>query len=79
MTDDRRVRLEAAARAVSVSGATGHEVVRYEGITVTRVEGGEPVGQTWIPVGEDPTYADDEALIAAWRTALSWSSCFDVP
>jgi hypothetical protein len=58
---------------VSVATGDHHEVVQYDGIAVLRVEAGEPIEQTWVPVGSTPTYADDEALIAAWHEALQWS------
>jgi hypothetical protein len=28
--------------------------------------------QTWVPLGASPSFADDEALIATWRSALQW-------
>ncbi|WP_020636292.1 hypothetical protein [Amycolatopsis alba] len=45
----------------------------YPGIRITRCQSGRVVSDTWLPVGQRPTYADDEALItalhAAWRQA----------
>ncbi|MEU8416967.1 hypothetical protein AB0C24_29630 [Amycolatopsis japonica] len=31
------------------------------------------MADAWLPAGETPTYADDEALIAALRAAWRWS------
>lgn len=73
MTGQRQVRLQLGTRAVSVPAGHGREVLEYAGVTVLRVEDGESVERTWVPVGTCPTYADDEALIAAWHAALRWS------
>ena len=73
MTGERQVRLRSGTRTVSVPAANGPELVRYAGVTVLRIEDGDLAGQTWIPVGAAPSYADDEALIAAWHAALRWS------
>jgi hypothetical protein len=73
VTDERQVRLRLDTREVSVPAGHGPEVVRYTGVTVERVDGGDLVEQAWIPAGPAPTYADDEALIAAWHDALRWS------
>ncbi|WP_146060370.1 hypothetical protein [Amycolatopsis sp. CA-128772] len=32
-----------------------------------------PDTAVWLPMGEQPTFADDEALIAALRDALHWA------
>ena len=50
-----------------------HEELRYPGITIHCLDDGTMVEETWIPLGTDPTYADDEALLTAWHAALSWS------
>jgi hypothetical protein len=73
MTGERQVRLRLGTRAVSVPAGHRREVLEYAGVTVLRVEDGEPVEQTWVPVGTCPSYADDEALIAAWHEALQWT------
>lgn len=73
MTGERQVRLRLGTRAVSVPAGHGREVLEYAGVTVVRVEDGEPVEQAWVPVGTCPSYADDEALIAAWHAALQWT------
>ncbi|MCR6485001.1 hypothetical protein M8542_19410 [Amycolatopsis sp. OK19-0408] len=73
MTGERQVRLRLGTRAVSVPAEHGREVLEYPGVTVLRVEDGEPVEHTWVPIGTCPSYADDEALIAAWHAALRWS------
>jgi hypothetical protein len=73
MTGERQVRLRLGTRAVSVPAGHSREVLEYAGVTVLRVEDGESVEQTWVPVGTCPSYADDEALIAAWHAALQWT------
>ncbi|WIX99015.1 hypothetical protein QRX60_33850 [Amycolatopsis mongoliensis] len=73
MTGERQVRLRLGTRAVSVPAGHGREVVEYAGVTVLRIEDGHPVEHAWIPVGTCPSYADDEALIAAWHAALQWT------
>jgi hypothetical protein len=73
MTGERQVRLQLGTRAFSVPAGHGREVVEYAGVTVLRVEDGEPVERAWVPVGTCPSYADDEALIAAWHAALQWT------
>jgi hypothetical protein len=73
VTDERQVRLRLSTREVSTPAEFGREVVQYSGVTVQRVEDGELVDQTWVPVGTTPTFADDEALIAAWHDALRWT------
>lgn len=73
MTGERQVRLQLGTRAVSVPAGHGREVLEYAGVTVLRVEDGEPVEQAWVPVGTCPSFADDEALIAAWHDALQWT------
>jgi hypothetical protein len=73
VTGERHVRLRLGTRAVSAPAEFGHEVVKYTGITVQRVEDDELVDQTWVPVGAEPTFADDEALIEEWHEALRWT------
>lgn len=72
MTGERQVELVVASREISVSAEPDSEVLRYPGICVVREEGGEPVEQTWVPLGASPGFADDEVLIATWRAALQW-------
>ncbi|MEV7094016.1 hypothetical protein AB0M80_14395 [Amycolatopsis sp. NPDC051045] len=69
----RQVRLQHDVRIVSVVAGHTPEELRYSGITIHCIDGGAVVEQTWIPLGTDPTYADDEALLTAWHAALSWS------
>jgi hypothetical protein len=72
VTGERQVRLAVTSREVSISAEPNSEVLRYPGICVVRVEDGEPVEQTWVPLGASPSFADDEALIATWHAALQW-------
>jgi hypothetical protein len=49
-------------------------VLLYSGRALTRHVGGRLECETWIPFGDDPTYVDDETLIATLRDALLWST-----
>lgn len=71
MTPQRHVRLHFEHRTVTLPGDAG--VVSYAGISVDRVEDGRLVELHWVPTGEDPSEADDEALLLAWHEAVRWS------
>lgn len=61
-------------RTVAVDDVNGRaETLSYPGIALLHHHGDRLVGEVWLPVGDAPTFADDEALIAALRTAWSWS------
>jgi len=51
----------------------GRAALSYPGISVVRCAEGEIVDRVWIPVGEEPTFADDEALITALHAAWRWT------
>ncbi|HVW41531.1 MAG TPA: hypothetical protein VHC18_09295 [Amycolatopsis sp.] len=60
-------------KQVTVEGPDGTQVsVTYPGILLVGYEDDVPVGERWIPFGEDPTEEDDERLIEALHTALLW-------
>ncbi|MFD5244053.1 hypothetical protein ACFWIW_05905 [Amycolatopsis sp. NPDC058340] len=71
MSTDRVVQLHWEPRHVADGG--GRAALSYPGISVVRRDEGEIVGHTWIPVGEEPTFADDEALITALHDAWRWA------
>ncbi|MEC3977599.1 hypothetical protein [Amycolatopsis sp. H20-H5] len=48
--------------------------VSYAGILITSFERGTKVGERWVPLGVDPSEADDEQLIEQLRDALLWQS-----
>ena len=48
--------------------------VTYSGIVITSFDGGCKVSERWIPLGIDPSEADDEALIEQLREALLWQA-----
>ncbi|WP_244162680.1 hypothetical protein [Amycolatopsis regifaucium] len=75
MGTDRVVQLRWEPRTVAVDDVAGYpSTLTYPGIAVVRQCAERVVGEVWLPVGEEePTFADDEALIAALRTAWSWS------
>ncbi|WP_051173888.1 hypothetical protein [Amycolatopsis orientalis] len=59
---------------MTVDDIDGHPAtLSYPGIALIHHHGDHVVGEVWLPVGEEPSFADDEALITALRTALSWS------
>ncbi|WET77263.1 hypothetical protein P3102_24610 [Amycolatopsis sp. QT-25] len=70
MSADRVVQLRWEFRHVAEDGRTA---LSYPGIAVIRRRLGEIVDRTWVPVGEEPTFADDEALIAALHAAWRWT------
>jgi len=73
MTGERRVLVQADTCAVSVTIDGAHAEFQYAGIAIQRLGNSDVVGQTWVPLGAAPTYADDEALVDAWHAALRWS------
>ncbi|MCR6490666.1 hypothetical protein M8542_48500 [Amycolatopsis sp. OK19-0408] len=72
MSGRRQVRLRLETRVVPVLD-DGPATVEYDGISILCFEDDRLVGTTWVPVGDDPSYADDDALLAAWHAALRWS------
>ncbi|WP_410651144.1 hypothetical protein [Amycolatopsis sp. cmx-4-54] len=70
MSADRVVQLRWESRHVAGDGGAA---LSYPGISVVRSDHGEIVDRAWIPVGEEPTFADDEALITALRDAWRWT------
>ncbi|MEU0794181.1 hypothetical protein ABZ342_29310 [Amycolatopsis sp. NPDC005961] len=63
----------------AASAEPGSEVLRQPGICVVWVEDGQPVGQTWVPLGAAPRFAADETLIEIWRVALQWRQTCEDP
>ncbi|RSM57394.1 hypothetical protein DMH03_29700 [Amycolatopsis sp. WAC 01376] len=70
MSADRVVQLRWEFRHVA---GDGRAALSYPGISVTRSRLGEIVDRTWLPVGEEPTFDDDEALIAVLHAAWRWT------
>jgi hypothetical protein len=71
----RQVRLCLSSRSVLLAAADGSShTCSYLGMSLRHHLDGRLAGQVWIPQGEAPDFADDEALIAALRTALIWES-----
>jgi hypothetical protein len=54
--------------------AADEQSVSYSGIVITSYEGGALVAERWLPLGVDPSEADDEALIEQLREALLWQA-----
>lgn len=54
--------------------AADDESVSYSGIVITSYEAGHLVGERWLPLGVDPSEADDEHLIEQLREALLWQA-----
>jgi hypothetical protein len=44
----------------------------YAGILITHYDSSEKVSEAWVPLGVDPSEADDEELIQQLRGALLW-------
>jgi hypothetical protein len=50
------------------------ESLSYSGIVITSYDQGAKVSERWIPLGVDPSEADDEQLIEQLRSALLWQA-----
>jgi hypothetical protein len=48
--------------------------ISYAGLLITNYEFGVKVTETWLPLGVDPSEADDEELIQKLRDALLWQA-----
>ncbi|AUI56836.1 hypothetical protein [Amycolatopsis sp. BJA-103] len=70
----RWVSVRLQKRDVLIEGDSGDECVSYAGIVITSFENGDEVGERWIPLGVDPSEADDEQLIQQLRDALIWQA-----
>jgi hypothetical protein len=46
----------------------------YAGILIAHYEYGVKVSEAWLPLGVDPSEADDEELIQRLRGALLWQA-----
>lgn len=70
------VRLQHREVCVGECGEVDHELasVSYAGILITSFECGDKVGERWVPLGVDPSEADDEQLIEQLRDALLWQA-----
>ncbi len=71
MTAQRHITLRLECRIVALPGEP--EVLSYAGIAVDRFEDRRLMDYVWVPMGDDPSEADDEALLLAWRDAVCWS------
>lgn len=79
----RRVLVQVEHRTVTLGEASAspgepqpdHRVdeLSYAGILVSYRQDGVVDHEVWLPMGETPTLADDEALIAALHTAMRWN------
>lgn len=49
------------------------ETLAYTGVILAYHKGGAVVAKTWVPVGQEPTFTDDELLMAALGTAWRWN------
>lgn len=41
---------------------------------VSHLNGDHPAAEIWLPMGEEPTYADDEKLITTLHQAMRWAT-----
>jgi hypothetical protein len=71
----RKVGLAVENRQVRWEGPDGEtSILSYPGMSITSYEAGRKVAQTWVPLGADPTEADDEQVIEHLRRALLWQA-----
>ncbi len=59
---------------VETADAADDESVSYSGIVITSYDSGSKVDERWLPLGVDPSEADDERLIEQLREALLWQA-----
>jgi hypothetical protein len=78
MKSRRHVEVRAQDRHVG-GDVPGGEVVSYTGISLIYRWCDHVISEIWIPVGDNPSLADDEALIAAMSAALHWSEHAEHP
>lgn len=79
----RRVTVHAQHRSVALDnintspdGATNRadrHGLSYAGVLISRMRGDASAEEIWLPMGNAPTFADDEKLIAALHQALHWA------
>ncbi|KZB79901.1 hypothetical protein AVL48_14515 [Amycolatopsis regifaucium] len=56
-----------------MSGQCRPARLSYPGVTLIHRRGDFVVGEAWVPVGDEPTFTDDEVLIDALRAAWCWT------
>jgi hypothetical protein len=71
--DGRWVGVTLEHRQVSLdpAGEVSDEL-SYAGILITHYDSREKISEAWVPLGVDPSEADDEELIQQLRGALLW-------
>ena len=75
MNGERDIGVRGEHRHVIVDLGDGEPTtISYFGITLTRACDGYPEHETWLPMGAEPTRADDDTLIAALRDAMRWKT-----
>ncbi|WP_191248391.1 hypothetical protein [Amycolatopsis deserti] len=75
MGGKRQVRVAMHLRRVDVDGPDGEPVtLSYPGMLLTGYEDGCKVCERWIPLGGEPSVADDEVLIDALHAAMLWQN-----
>lgn len=72
MADERRVVVRAQRREVLGDQEAG-EILSYPGVGFVFYVGGRQVDESWVPVGDQPSTADDELLIEVLRSAVRWN------
>lgn len=71
----RQVRVTMQLRRVDVDGPDGEPVsLSYPGMLLTGYEDGRKVCEHWIPLGAEPSVADDERLIDVLHAAMEWQN-----
>jgi hypothetical protein len=70
--DGRWVGVTLEHRQVCLDADEASNELSYAGILITHYDSSEKVSEAWVPLGVDPSEADDEQLIQQLRGALLW-------
>jgi hypothetical protein len=70
----RRVSFEDPEPEPGFPDDADEQSLSYSGIVITSYDHGAKVAERWIPLGVDPSEADDERLIEQLREALLWQA-----
>jgi len=61
-------------RQIRLDGPEELSQLSYQGILITHYDAETKISEAWVPLGVDPSEADDEELIQRLRGALLWQA-----